>query len=183
MKINQLKERLIEFNINLEQWCHSQGKKTIEDLKSEIENGETTLEIINNQLFRIVKVTSIQVQVKLGNQLFNLVEDQQIFFTGAVRKRGFQNLAEKIKSYENPDVAVYRTLEEEINLKIDKKPLFLGKTEEIKTSLSYPGLNSIYKVFNYSILLNQEELAKIQFFEYQKDKGKISLFTLVPHLN
>lgn len=178
MNINELKEILLEFNIDIEKWSHTQGTKNVEELNNEIEEGETTLEINNNKLFRVVKITTIQVQVKLGDKLFNLIEDKQIFFTGAIRKRGLRNLAEKIKQNETPELTAYRVLREEIGLNVDKKLIFQGETEEMKKSPSYPGLDSIYKIFSYYIMLNSEELEQIKFSEYQKDKEKITIFTL-----
>lgn len=178
MNINELTKTLRESDIDIKKWNHSQGTKTIEDLKNEIDAGETTLETIDNKLVRVVKIISIQVQVKLEDKLFTLVEDKQIFFTGVVRKRGLQNLAEKIKYNETPEFTAYRALKEEIGLDTIKKLIFQGETQEIKTSPSYPTLDSIYKVFNYQIILDDQDLEKIRFSEYQKKKGKITLFSL-----
>ena len=182
MDINKLKIMLLDSNINLEKWSHNHGTKNIEDLKNEIDKGETNLEFRNNQLFRVVKLISIHIQVKLGDKIFTLAEDKQIFFTGAIRKRNLKCIAEKIKYNEKPELTLKRALEEEIGLTIDKKAIFQGETEDIKTSPSYPGLNSIYQIYNYYLLLNHEELGQIRFSEYQKNKGKINLFTLIPSL-
>ncbi len=178
MDINQTKKMLLEHQINIEKWDHHQGTKTVEDLHREILAGETTLEIIDDKLVRVLKLTSIQVQVKLGEKLFTLVEDKQIFFTGAVRERGLRNLAEKMRHNETPEETAYRALKEEIGLTTDKKLIFQGETQEIKTSPSYPQLDSIYKVYNFSLMLDSEDLGKIKFSEYQKNKGKITLFSL-----
>jgi len=140
--------------------------------------GETTLEIINNQLYRVVKLVSVEVKVKLGEQLFTLVEDKQIFFTGALRKRNLNKLAEKIIADETPELAAYRCLKEEIGLDFKKPLIFLEKTEEIKLSPSYPQLNSVYQVFNYQVILSEHELEFMRFSEYQKSSEKITLFTL-----
>ena len=178
MEIETLKQQLISLNIDITQWSHDRGTKTIEDLYHEIIIGETTLEIIDLKLVRVVKLVSIEIQVKLGDKSFILVEDKQIFFTGAVRERGLKNLAEKIREGENPDQTVIRALQEEVSLVIDKKPNFVDKTEEIKTSPSYPQLDSVYQVWNYKLNLDQDDLELIKFSEYQKKKGKITLFSL-----
>ena len=177
-KNNLLEKQLSDFKIDTNQWNHANGTKTVTELNHEIEAGETTLEIIDGQLFRVVKLISLQVQVKLGNELFILVEDKQIFFTGTVRKRGLRNLAEKIKANEKPQETVIRALQEEICLTTNKKPIFIEETQELKTSPSYPQLDSIYKVWNYHLTLDEEDLAQIKFSEYQKKKGKITLFSL-----
>ena len=178
MNINLLEKQLSNFKIDFSQWNHDRGTKTVAELNHEIEAGETTLEIIDGKLFRIVKLISINVQIKLGNELFILVEDKQIFFTGAVRKRGLRNLAEKIKNKEKPEQTVIRALKEEISLTTNKKPIFREKTQESKTSPSYPQLDSIYQIWNYSITLDEEDLAQIKFSEYQKKESKIILFSL-----
>ena len=178
MDINELKTLLLESNIDLKKWSHTLGKKTIEELNKELENGESTLEIIDNKLVRVVKIASIQVQVKLGDKIFNLVEDKQIFFTGAVRKRGLKSLSEKTKKNETPEITAQRALREEIGLEINKGLIFEEETQKIQKSPSYPGLDSIYKIFNYQITLNHQQLEQIRFSEYQKKKGKITLFSL-----
>jgi hypothetical protein len=178
MNINELNELLLKHNLNTQEWSHDQGTKTLVDLQNEIDSGETTLEIINNQLFRVVKLVSIEVKVKLGEQLFTLVEDKQIFFTGAIRKRGLRHLSEKITTDETPELAAFRCLKEEIGLDFKQPLILLEKTEEIKLSPSYPQLNSIYQVFNYQIILDENELEFMRFSEYQKSSEKITLFTL-----
>ncbi|MGI0481096.1 hypothetical protein ACN4EE_09920 [Geminocystis sp. CENA526] len=179
MSITELNSLLSQHNINLEQWSHEKGTKTTVELQNEIESGETTLETRLDRLYRVVKLVSVNVQVKLGEQLFTLVEDKQIFFTGAVRKRGLNSLSEKIMAGETPELAVYRCLKEEIGLNNVTKPLInLGFTEEIKSSPSYPTLNSIYQVFNYQVVLDEDDLQFIRFSEYQKNSQKITLFSL-----
>ncbi|MBR8829489.1 MAG: NUDIX domain-containing protein [Gomphosphaeria aponina SAG 52.96 = DSM 107014] len=180
MNIDDLKTLLLKYNIDLEKWSHTQGTKNIEDLKNEIDAGETILEIIDNQLVRVTRIASIKVKVKIGEKMFTLVEDQQIFFTGAVRKRGLSNLAEKIRRGETPEFAAYRALKEEIGLHTTKKFEQLEETAKNNHSPSYPGLNSVYKTFNYQITLNELDLEFMRFTEYQKKKGKITFFTLKP---
>jgi len=180
MNINELNNVLSKHNIGTDNWLHEKGTKTVTDLKNEIDGRETVLELINGQLLRVVRLVSVQVKVKLGEQLFTLVEDKQIFFAGGIRKRGLDTLAEKIMINETPELAVYRCLKEEIGLDFDGSFLFLGKNEEIKSSPSYPLLNSIYKVYNYQVILSEKELEFIRFSEYQKGGQKITLFTLEP---
>jgi hypothetical protein len=62
----------------------------IADLQTEIELGESSLESIDGTLVRMVKVVKIDVNVWLGDRLFILVEDKQIFFTGVIRQRGIE---------------------------------------------------------------------------------------------
>lgn len=178
MNTEDLYRLLLKYNINTKEWSNQKGTKTIEDLQEEITLGESTLEVINNKLTRVVKIASIEVKVKLGKKLFTLVEDKQIFFTGLVRKRGLRNLAEKIKEGETPEFAAYRGLKEEIGLNFERELIFKGETQTTKCSPSYPQLNSLYNIFNYEIILEHNDLEIIRFSEYQKQEGIISLFSL-----
>ena len=178
MELETLQQQLLYLNIDLSQWSHDLGTKTVADLYDEIRMGEAKLEIIDRKLVRVVKLVSIEVQIKLGDKLFILVEDKQIFLTGAVRKRGFRSIAEKITGDETPEQTVTRALEEEIGLKTDKTTIFIEQSEKLKGSPSYPQLDSLYKTWKYKLMLDQEDLEKIKFSEYQQDKEKITLFSL-----
>lgn len=172
-----LAQLLLLNGINTDNWSHDRGNKTIADLQTEIELGESSLESIDGTLVRIVKVVKIDVNVWLGNRLFILVEDRQIFFTGAIRQRGIENLSEKIKLNETPIQAACRALKEEIDLDFNEELMFKGEKIHHQRSLSYPGLNSYYQTFNYQIILSAADLDRLRFSEIQKDK--ISLFTLI----
>ena len=64
----------------------------------------------------------------------------------------------------------------ELGLKTDKQLVFLGETEIENQSFSYPGLCSRYRIFNYQINLDKQDLEFIRFSEYQQQK--ITFFTL-----
>lgn len=176
-----LAQLLLENGISTDNWSHDLGTKTISDLQTEIELGESSLESIDGTLARIVKVVKIVVNVRLGDRLFILVEDKQIFFTGAMRQRGIENLSEKVKPDETPLQAAYRALKEEIGLDFDGEIISTGEEIYHQNSPSYPGLNSYYQMFNFQIILTAGDLDLIRFSEVQQDK--ISLFTLVEKRN
>jgi hypothetical protein len=176
LEMKQLETLLTDHNITLEQWSYDLGTKTIDDLYKELTTGESILEIRGNQLVRITRIASIEVKVKLGEKTFTLVEDKQIFLTGSVRKRGLRNISEKITQDETPESAAYRGLKEETGLNTNKPLSFLGERETQNQSSSYPGLYSIYQIFNYQITLDQEDLKSMNFFEYRNNK--ITFFTL-----
>lgn len=108
-------------NIDINQWNHQQGNKTIEELYQEIKEGESQLKLIQGKLVRLMKVSAIEVIFNLGNNYFQLIEDKQIFLTGIVRRREQNFITEKIKGGENSLQGAYRGLEEEIGLKTEKK--------------------------------------------------------------
>jgi NUDIX domain len=173
-----LTELLFTNGIDPTTWSRDRGTKDLSDLQAEIDCGEAKLESIDGILTRIVRVFKIVINVRLGDKLFNLVEDKQIFFTGAVRHRDLKGIAEKIAPDETPLQAASRAVREEIGLDFDREWLFLG--EEIVTQLSpsYPGLNSAYQMFSYRIFLVDRDLHQLRFAEVHHDK--ISLFTLEP---
>jgi hypothetical protein len=176
LEIIELETLLNHHHLDITNWSHNLGTKNIQDLHNEILRGETILEIRENQLVRITQISSIEVLVKMGEKTFTLIEDKQIFFTGAIRKRGLRNLSEKIGHNETPELAAYRALAEEIGLKTGKQLVFIGETEIENESLSYPGLYSRYRIFNYQINLDKQDLELMRFSEYQQQK--ITFFTL-----
>jgi hypothetical protein len=171
-----LSQLLLDNGINLDRWSRDRGTKNIADLAAEITAGETKLESIEGILTRIVRVVKISIDVRLGDKLFRLIEDKQIFFTGAVRQRGLKNIAEKMQGHETPLQTVQRALKEEIGLEFTGAWIFTGEENQQLNSPSYPGLNSCYQMFNYQITLSAADLSKLRFAEVRGEK--ISLFTL-----
>lgn len=172
-----LQKILLENGIPIHEWHHSQKTKTIADLEQEILSQETKLELINNQLTRILRVANIIVNVKLGDTLFRLIEDKQIFLNfGTIRERKLGYIAEKIIGYEIPETAARRALQEEIGLTLEEELIFEEEEIDQQNSMSYPGLVSIYKIFRYRIVLDAADLSTLRFSEVQDNK--ITLFTL-----
>jgi hypothetical protein len=171
-----LTEQLVSHGIDLSTWSHGQGTKTIDDLQTEIDSGESRLEVIEGDLLRSVRVVAIWVYVRLGEQLFRVVEDKQIFFTGAIRQRELTQLTEKIHLGESPLTAGKRLLQEELGFNYEGDLLALGQESRRLKSASYPGLASCYELFNYEIFLTGADLPMLRFAEVQSHK--ISLFTL-----
>jgi hypothetical protein len=177
---SDLEKILNQYQIDTSKWSHQEGNKTIAQLLIEIQQGESALDIIDCKLVRTLKVASIKVKFKLGDNYFQLVEDKQIFLTGKVRKRELVTITEKIKQDETPLIGAYRGLAEEINLYLNEGLIFENESRWQKISPSYPNLISIYQVFNYYIILGKEELKQVRFSEYQAAEEMVNLFTLKP---
>jgi hypothetical protein len=171
-----LPQLLLTNGINTDNWLRELGNKTIDDLAAEISARETILESIDGTLMRVIKIANIFIQIQLGDKLFALVEDKQIFFTGAIRQRNLKHLAEKIQGDETPLEAAKRAVKEEINLDFTGEWNFRGEEITVQKSPSYPGLSSRYQIFNYQIILSTAELERLKFAEVRQQK--ISLFTL-----
>ena len=171
-----LLQTLVASGIDLDRWSRDRGTKDLRDLQSEIDRGETQLKSIDGVLRRLVRVVRIAIEVRFGDKSFQLVEDKQIFFTGAVRHRELKNIAEKIEPDETPLQAVYRALQAEIGLDYQGDPIFVDAKIEQQDSPSYPGLSSCYQMFDYQIVLFAADLAQLRFAEVVGEK--ITLFTL-----
>jgi ADP-ribose pyrophosphatase YjhB (NUDIX family) len=171
-----LSQFLLDSGIDIARWSHDCGNKNLADLQREIEAGESQIESIDGTLTRVVRVATVAVRVRLGEKLFLLVEDKQIFFTGGVRQRQRQVIAEKMYPSEPPLSAAQRALKEEIGLDYQGEFIALASEVRQQNSPSYPGLASIYQTFNYQIFLSAADLKDISFVEVQENK--ISLFTL-----
>ena len=178
LSIVDLSKSLLAAGIDLDKWSPSLGTKSIEDLQAEIDVGETQLHSIEGMLTRVVKVVNVIVRVEIGDRSFILVEDKQIFFTGAIRERGLKCLAEKIINDEQPEIAARRALREEIGLNFEGELVSIGTKIQQQSSPSYPGLSTQYQIFNYQIVLSVADLKQIRFAEIQAKK--MSLFTLEP---
>jgi hypothetical protein len=171
-----LTKLLTSHEIDTTNWSHKQGNKTLADLQSEIDRGESRLEIVEGDLLRLLRVVGLWVYVYLGEQLFRVVEDKQIFFTGAVRQRQLVQLTEKMQSGEKPLAAGRRLLQEELGFRYEGDFKDLGQETHCLESDSYPGLNSRYELFNYEVFLTAANLSELRFAEVQGHK--ICLFTL-----
>ena len=178
--IDSLTTILQKHKIDTTKWNPSQGHKTIAELHQEIQTGESQLDIIKGQITRLVRVSSIDVRFKLGDNYFQLVEEQQILFCGAIKKRNLSTITEKLKAGESFLEGAYRGLEEEIGWKSDIDLNFIGETKFEQFSQNYPTLNSSYQVFNYQLMLGEKELGSVRFSEYVPHEKRINLFTLKP---
>jgi hypothetical protein len=174
-----LQKILLENGIQIQEWHHNNKTKTIKELEQEILNRETKLELIDARLTRIVRVANVIVNVQLGDTLFRLTEDKQIFLNfGTVRERKLGYISEKMIADEIPEIAAKRALREEIGLTLEKELIFEGEEIDRQQSMSYPGLISIYHIFRYRIILDAADLSVLRFSEVQDNK--ITLFTLEP---
>lgn len=171
---------LQKYDIDIQDWNHKKGHKTVEQLAEELNKGESKLELIDDHLMRLVKVSSIDVKFKLGEQYFQLIEDKQILFSGAIKTRNLNTITEKVKINEEFLAGAYRGLAEEIGLNINSGLNFIKETSFKQQSPNYPNLISHYQVFNYELILGEQELGLIRFSEYVPEEKRISLFTLKP---
>mmetsp|Transcript_33547 Transcript_33547/g.53803 ORF Transcript_33547/g.53803 Transcript_33547/m.53803 type:complete len:316 (+) Transcript_33547:79-1026(+) len=141
---------------SLEQWLRHHGvdpaqfgsgaAKTTQDLVTEVEQGETTLEVIKGSPRRNVRVLQLLVLDARGRML---IEASQEWEGGRMRERN-QPLSEKLLGGEDWRQAAPRAVAEELGsaltagytLHLDESTLRCEVVE--RDSLSYPGLPSRY---------------------------------------
>lgn len=165
-----------------EKWGKGDAKGIFE-LAREIRNGETVLSIgKNGELQRTVDKARVIVTHK--DKI--LVEKEQIYNNGRVRKRGRSYVSEKRKPGQTFTDTAVRGLEEELVLPIDKKRLLKGKKKKrTAPSTTYPGIKEIKKTKEFALVLTDAEFAgrknghtevqanKKVIFEWQKIKSEL----------
>lgn len=134
----------------------TENAKTLDHLLDEIKAGETVLKEIVGQLMRLVSVLGITVFADVDGRRLRLVEDQQVFHDGRVRRRGIPtSLSEKMKASEDIETSIARALREEIGCEdytFLTPPLLVGV--ETIDSPSYPGLPTQYTKYEVAVRIN-----------------------------
>jgi hypothetical protein len=157
---------LDKYEIDYNNW--SEGK-SIDSLFDEIENGECKIIEDDNSLFRILSFVGVNIKYKN----LTLIEDQQIFKSGKIRRRNMvSSVSEKMISGENPKSAACRGVKEELNIDVDPTNIrFIKNLEYEKDSLSYSGIITKYygHIFEYTI--SDSQYIPEGYVENQKDKS------------
>jgi len=163
--IRQLDQWLIAKGIDTAIWGTG-AAKPVEDLWTEIVNGESRIE--DDPPLRVVHV--VNVIIRDGNRV--LMEGVQEFDENRRRYRGAP-LSEKMKPGEDYIGATLRGIEEELqvgpaNVEITRsspEPQFM-----LRESPSYPGLHTKYVV--YTVEVKIENLPDHDFWTYEAQSNK-----------
>ena len=170
MSLVEIVERLLT-SYGVDTGKFGQGTaKTLSQLLKEIEDKESTLDIINGQIVRSVSVISAILKRRDGKVL---VEQSQHFYPTATREEYYRSrlmpLCEKIKSNEDVHSALKRALDEELGIKLVEVNLITCSTIiEESYSNSYPGLLTRYIVHNCLCEIT-EERDEFDYTEYFSD--------------
>ena len=163
-------------NLPLEKWTGQQGTKTIEDLFKEAADGETEIETTpNGEVVRIVHVVTgaITYLDEETHQLYRLKEDRQVSKVDeSIKKRPHLHgaVAEKMKVGEDPVRSVLRGIKEELGISGNFETGEEKLIEESRTTESYPGLNSIYKVHVVPVRIDESNFKPEGYVENQEKK-------------
>ncbi len=172
IEIHELKKRLVDSGIDLSLWGQGEAK-TVENLSSEINDGEVELvSTPNGKLTRKVAVANIDVTyINSAGQHYRLIERRQVLTDGRERMRTLEtSVAEKLKAGEDVLSAAKRGVEEELGISnaiLESR----GTEQKLLDSPSYPGLISQYEVHKFSTSLSNEQYKPEGYVEKQADKS------------
>lgn len=170
MRKAELEALLVEHKVPIERWGRGKAK-TLEHLLSEVKSGEVVLKKRGGRLIRYLRVAALTVLYTDGENTLTLVEKEQVFADGRVRRRKFLGIGEKIPLGERPADAAYRALKEELKI-MSKPPLRARRryARAVKESGSYPGLLTRFVFFPFDVYLSHDDYRAEGYIERQKDK-------------
>lgn len=176
MQKSKLRALLMAHKIPITTWGET-GTKTIADLLSEINNGETILreEKIGGRkrLVRYVRVCGISVYYRNQEMFLRLREAEQVFSGGYRRRRDSSySVSEKIRARENPRTAARRALSEELGLVGRDVHMVQGSSFKPppSESESFPGLLRKFTLFSFEAFLSDEQYCPNGYVENGEDK-------------
>lgn len=172
ISVECLEKNMLECGIDLSAYG-TKAAKTIDHLKKEIEQGESIVFRIGNEIVRktTVGTANIFYTDEQTGERYVLVETKQVFTDGRTKERALkQTLSEKMKPDENPEDVVVRGIEEELGITDIKSIESRGSAEETADTGTYPGVKSVYKVHAFEVHLDQAGFSPQGYQEVQNDK-------------
>lgn len=149
-RLGEMVTLLQQHGIPVESWNGTGGTKTPEDLFHELEEGETTLEIIEGKVLRTVNVVAVDItHTDTDGTVWKLWEARQVSKKdGSVKTRPDLRgaVAEKMKATENPQEAALRGASEELGIGAGLSVTDSELVTELKPTKTYPGLDTQYNI-------------------------------------
>lgn len=171
--MNDLTAKLNKYNISTEEWG-TKKSKSIKYLLNELNEKECVLVEEDGGLVRYIEFVGIKVYYndEDGNNWY-LNEDEQIFTDGRKRRRTMQSsVSEKMIAGEDPKDGAVRGAMEEIGVKLDiNKLTSLRDISFNDNSPSYPGLQTKYKGYQFTTVINKYQFNPDGYVEKQEDKS------------
>lgn len=178
--LSALQQRLRGAGIDTAEWGTGAGK-TLEHLQKEIEGGETVLVTgEDGELLRRVVVGGADVfYTSPDGKRYRLSEDRQVFADsdgedGESRERRRNlghSVSEKMKPNEDPEEAMVRGIREELGVEGEIDLTATGTEEQLRSSPSYPGLQSQYIRHGFEATLSDQQFRPEGYVEIQEDKS------------
>lgn len=171
--INELISKLNEYSIPINEWG-TKNAKTVQHLLNEIKDKECSIVDEDGKLVRYIEFVGVKVYYddEDGNKWY-LKEFEQIFKDGRTRRRSMKSsVSEKMKSGEDPLESAVRGVAEELGITVQKEQLQDGKDISFNgDSASYPGLQTKYKGYQFTMSLTKEQYNPEGYVEKQSDKS------------
>lgn len=166
-----LSQHLREHGIDTREWGRG-PYKGFEHLLTEILSGETQLGIVDEKVHRVCSVLRIDVRYRAGdNSELQLFEAEQIFADGRRRERPTPYAVwEKLKQNEDPNEAVIRAVQEELQIEGAVNSSYLLKEVLVESPLDFPGLPSLLTAIDYQVHLTTQQFRPQGYEEKQADK-------------
>lgn len=166
---------LISFDIPVSSYGKGKAKR-LEDLFNEVNDGDCELIISKSGIHRRTSV----IRVKVTYNDLVLREEKQVYSDDREdRKRGFLWVSEKTSSLEDKEIALKRTITEELGIKDDVISVYKGEEKEIKDSPSYPGLPTEYIFINFEGSLKAHQFNEDGYIEKEGNTGLTTYFKWV----
>ena len=182
--LNDLEQQLRRHGIAYETWGFD-GTKTIDDLRTELREGESALEVRDKLLVRKVQVVGVDVFADINGARHILREDRQEFVCdGTIKYRQLStSLGEKMRFGETSREAMARALHEELGIDAAEECIRVGDTQhQLAQSTTYPGLISEKMLTLGAILLAPSQVRQEGYTECQPTKCTYFSWRLLPEL-
>jgi 8-oxo-dGTP pyrophosphatase MutT (NUDIX family) len=170
---SDLTQLLSNYSIAYETWGRA-GTKTIDDLRAELDEGESTLEERDGMLVRKVGVVGLDVFADIDGVRHILCEDRQEFANDeTVKHRHLStSLGEKTRLGEAPRATMIRALREELGVSVPDESIRIGDIEyHFAASTMYPGLMSEKTLTTGVVLIESAHIRPEGYIEQQPTKS------------
>lgn len=181
IEVEQLLKVLLNAGVPVEEFGTGVAK-TVHHLLAEVQDGESIIKVMpNGEILRELSVVWVDVSyVHPSGDTYRLREDRQEFKDGRVKRRILQSsLGEKLKPEENPEVAVFRALEEELGVTDVEGVEYVDSEEKTLIPDTYPGVTSSYKFYKYATTIGDAAFKPEGYIEEQSDKTNYYVWELL----
>jgi len=175
MTESEIRAILTNHGVSIQKWGTGEAKG-LDDLLTEIQNGESVLSVVDGKIRRTVCCVVVEVRHVQGGTWLVLIEEKQVFVDGRIRWRDVPpSIVEKIRPDETPEISARRALKEELGIDelAGRLPLqVLGRmTRGPCKSQSFPGLPSFYSSHLFLVYLPNYLYKKDGYIEEQDSKS------------
>lgn len=171
------------YAIEIHRWGINSAK-TIQHLIKELNEEESVLcENDDGLLIRQLNVVTALIYFETSDGTQHILrEENQVFGDGRMRQRENKDssVSEKMKPNENPEDAIKRGIQEELNIQGELIVTKYETTTKTNYTDSYPTLLSQYNIHRYRVHLSKEQFNADGYIEKQQDKTTTFVWSKIP---